>query len=64
MVDQQFAEQQTVTPFGLEKPLITRLLQAQAEAYSLARVACGGNFCIISTEQKVVCWVTQVRQIA
>jgi hypothetical protein len=48
----------------LEKPLITRLLQAQAEAYSLARVACGGNFCIISTEQKVVCWVTQVRQIA
>jgi hypothetical protein len=30
MIDQQFAEQQTVTPFGLKKSLIARLLQAQA----------------------------------
>jgi len=35
MVDQQFAEQQTITPFGLEKPLITCLLQAQAELKKL-----------------------------
>jgi len=35
MVDQQFVEQQTVTPFGLEKPLITRLLQTQAELKKL-----------------------------
>jgi hypothetical protein len=35
MVDQQFAEQKTVTPFGLEKPLVTRLLQAQAELKKL-----------------------------
>jgi hypothetical protein len=35
MVDQQFAEQQTVTPFGLEKPLIMCLLQAQAELKKL-----------------------------
>jgi hypothetical protein len=35
MIDQQFAEQQMVTPFGLEKPLITHLLQAQVELKKL-----------------------------
>jgi hypothetical protein len=35
MVDQQFAEQQMVTPFGLEKPLIMHLLQVQAKLKKL-----------------------------
>jgi hypothetical protein len=35
MVDQQFVKQQTITPFGLEKPLITHLLQAQAKLNKL-----------------------------
>jgi hypothetical protein len=44
MVDQQFAKQQRITPFGLEKPLITRLLQAQVELKKLNSLHFAGQW--------------------